>query len=224
MRCPNCGATNPDTAQWCGQCLARFDVPAADGQPQPQTPGSAASAAPAPGAAVASPAGDVTSSGGNFRRRGEEIEWACPACGEFNSIDLLQCTVCGTEFAAQFRTEPDDVERNWTQAMAMSAIVPGSGHIGIGRYGSGWARLVLFMAWLLGGVLLAAGGGSRATLAALPLFIGALVVWAVSLVDLTRLRAKQEELLIGRRLLWLVIGVLVLLGVAMFASLMPAAA
>lgn len=27
MKCPSCGARNPESARWCGQCLQRFDVP-----------------------------------------------------------------------------------------------------------------------------------------------------------------------------------------------------
>ena len=99
--------------------------------------------------------------------------------------------------------------------MAFSAIAPGAGHIAVGRYGSGWARLVLFLSWLVGALLMSSSGGARA---GVPLLLGAAVMWGGSLVDLRRLQEGQEELLVGRRLLWLVLGVLLLLGLTMVTS------
>lgn len=214
MRCPACGATNPDAAKWCGQCLARFDEPAPVAAPA--QPAAAAHSPAAADAAAPSPSG-------NFRRRGDEIEWACPSCGEFNSIDLQNCSVCGTGFVEQFRADEVQPERNWSQALLMSAVAPGAGHMAIGRYGSGVARLVLFLTWA-GGAIALAGGGGRALVAVAPLALGVVVVWAASLVDLYRLQQGEEELLVGRRLLWLVVGVLLLLGIGLFASLSTAGA
>lgn len=212
MRCPACGATNPDEAQWCGQCLRRFDrspadVPAADG------------AARSPAQAAAAPTPGTTSEG--FRRQGDELQWACPSCGQFNDIDDLHCVVCGTAFTERFRAaqEPEP-PRNWTAALALSAVAPGAGHMAVGRYGSGAARLILFLTWMAGALLLGVDGGAGAMLAVAPLLLGAVVVWAGTLVDLQRLSQAQEEFLVGRRLLVLVIAVLVLLGVGLLASAM----
>lgn len=203
MQCPACGATNPESAAWCGQCLARFDQPA-------PAPASAASPAPAQGTV------EPTSSEG-FRRVGDELQWACPQCGQFNSIDDVACVVCGTGFVERFRAaEEPEPPRNWNQALAFSALAPGAGHIAIGRYGSGWARLLLFVTWVIGAVLM--GGSGGAGRAVVPLLLGAAVVWGGSLVDLRRIQGGQEELLAGRRLLWLVLGVLLLLGVALVTS------
>jgi hypothetical protein len=168
------------------------------------------------------PASAVTGDGA-FRRQGDDIEWACPACGQFNSIDLLRCATCGTGFVEQFRSEDADEPRNWQQAFAMSAVAPGAGHIAIGRYGTGLSRLLLFLTWILGAILLVGGGGRRAMVAVLPLLLGAVVVYVATLVDLRRLERGQDELLVGRRLLWLVLGVLGLLGVALVTTLMAAA-
>ncbi len=104
----------------------------------------------------------------------------------------------------------------------MSAFAPGAGHLAVGRYGSGWARLLLFVVWAVGAVMLS-GAGARALGAIAPLLLGVVIVWVGSLVDLQRLQRGQEELLAGRRLLWLVIGVLLLLGIGFFVSLMGAA-
>ena len=45
IRCPNCGALNAESAEWCGQCLQRFRAPEPP-PPPPPPPGST----PAPGA------------------------------------------------------------------------------------------------------------------------------------------------------------------------------
>ena len=213
MRCPACGATNPDSAAWCGQCLHRFDAePAAT---QASTPAPAATPAAAAQPAGTRGAAQATSEG--FRRVGDELQWACPECGQFNSIDDPACVICGTAFVDRFRTEePPEPPRNWNQAFLLSAVAPGAGHLAVGRYGSGWARLVLFFTWIAGAILM--GGNGGAGRAVLPLLLGAAVIWAVSLLDLRRLQEGRDELLVGRRLLWLVLGVLLLLGVALVSS------
>lgn len=154
-----------------------------------------------------------------FRRVGDELQWACPQCGQFNAIEDTTCVVCGTSFVERFRAdEAPPQPRNWNQALAMSAIAPGAGHLAVERYGSGLARLVLFLTWVAGAILLGGGGGGGSLRAVAPLLIGAFVLWAGSLVDLQRLRDGQDELLVGRRLLWLVLGVLGLLGLALVTS------
>ena len=205
MQCPACGATNPERAAWCGQCLTRFDQ-AAPASAVAQRPAASTS----PHEAVAPPSSE------GFRRVGDELEWACPQCGQFNSIDDVACAVCGTAFVERFRAAEEPAPpRNWNQALAFSAVAPGAGHIAIGRYGSGWARLVLFLSWLVGALLMSGSGGARA---GVPLLLGAAVMWGGSLVDLRRLQEGREELLVGRRLLWLVLSVLLLLGVTMVTS------
>lgn len=215
MNCPSCGATNPDTAQWCGQCLHRF------GQPSAPPPVNAPAVA-SPGTAPTEPSQATLSGDGAFRRTGDDIEWACSACGQFNSIDVLHCSVCGTGFADQFETPAAEVPRNWSQAFALSAVAPGAGHLAIGRYGSGTARLVLFLTWILGAILLV-GGGRRALIAVIPLLLGAVAVYAVTLADIRRLERGEAELLVGRNLLYLVLGVLGLLALGLITSLVAVA-
>lgn len=135
----------------------------------------------------------------------------------------MNCAVCGTGFAEQFREEQPEPSRNWTQVIALSAIAPGAGHLAIGRFGSGASRLLLFLGWTLGALLLAGSGGRRAVIAITPLVLGVVIIWAGSIIDLYRLQHGAAELLAGRRLLWLVIGVLALLGIGLFTSLLAAA-
>lgn len=207
MRCPSCGAANPESAQWCGQCLRRFDEEPADhaAHPPPSESEAGASAEAPPSTAA-------------FRREGDDVQWACSACGQFNSIELSSCAVCGTAFVDRFRSDDPEPPRNWPQALLLSMIVPGAGHLAVGRYGSGLSRVLLFATWALGAVMLLGGTGRQAGVAVMPLVLGAFVLWIGSLVDIYRLQRGEEELLVGRRLLWLVVGVLLLLVLGLFAS------
>ena len=221
MRCPACGASNPETAGWCGQCLAVFTPPAAGGS-QPPTARPPADPHEVPGASGASavqPAERADLTGG-FRTHEGRIEWPCLACGSFNPIDVFACAVCGTPMADRFAPDTPERQVNWSAALALSALAAGAGHLAAGRYGTGSARMFLYVLWLLGGVVVAADGG-RAWLAAAPLLLGATALWLGSLVDVTRLQRGQAELLGGRALLWLVVGVtglLLLAGLGAFAG------
>lgn len=203
MRCPACGATNPEGASWCGQCYTSFTA-----SPEPAQP---AEPGQAPG-----PAAEPSTSG--FRKRGDALEWQCPRCDAYTSVEQLDCQVCGTPLAARYDVDTDETEHNWSAAMALSAVVPGAGHLAVARYGAGAARLLLFTVWLVGGLLLTASGGAGAIPAAAPLYLGAFVLWAGSLVDLHQLQRGDRELLAGRTLLWLVVSVIILSMIGMFAA------
>lgn len=208
IRCDACGATNGETADWCGQCYAPLGTAA--GQAPAPEPASAEGVG-AGGAAV----GQVGEPAEGFRRRGGTVEWECPACGEWSTMETLACRVCETPLSARWlRAEPDDtmpatgrLDEPWTLAFALSAVVPGAGHIGLRHYGSGLARAVLFAVWLMGGVALLIAGGA---LAGAPLLLGAGVLWAGSLLDVAALRAGRREVLGGRSLLWVVVAVVLL--------------
>ncbi len=219
MRCPACAATNPDSAAWCGQCYTSLRPPADErtAPAEERAPAAAPATPQAPRPPVGVGTTDTLTTPG-FRRRGDELEWACPTCGTYSSIDVLTCDVCGTGFAERFGAPAPAAAPNWQTATALSAVAPGAGHLAVGRYGSGFARLLLFTGWLLGGTLLAGAGGGRPLLSAGPLLLGALVVWAASLVDLQRARRGEAELLTGRPLLWLVVGVVVLTMLGIFAT------
>lgn len=200
MRCPQCGASNPADAVWCGQCyadLARRPPPAARDAPGPD---------PAP-----------ASAGEGFRRRGETVEWACPACGQWTSVDSLRCRVCATPLSARYEQVAEPVEQPWTTALLLTAVLPGMGHVAVGRYGQGFARVMLFVVWLGGALALTRAGGG-AGWAAAPLYLGAGVLWAGSLADVAALRRGGRELLGGRTLLWLVVGVLGLSGLGVLGA------
>lgn len=225
MRCPACGASNPERAQWCGQCYERLgdtSPPAPEAAPAPDastavplvTPGADGLPLPpgaAPGPQPGSPAADPAAlARRGLRKRGDELEWECVTCGEFNPMERMECTVCSTPFTARFSPPAkEEPERDWSTALLLSAVLPGGGHIAVGRHGSGIARALLYAVWLGGGLVLGLGAGAIAVAA--PLLLGALVLWGGSMVDLLRLREGQDEVLAGRVLLWLVVGVTVLL-------------
>lgn len=215
MRCPRCGATNPDGAAWCGQCYGALADDDVEPAPTPTAPGAAV---PSPDAGIPSepagpkPADRSPSSEHGFRTVDGQIQWTCVACGEHNPIDLLSCGVCGTSLGARYARPPAEPSaQEWTTALALSAVLPGAGHMAVGRVGTGVARALLFTVWALGGVLLLVGGG-RGALAAVPLVLGAVALWGGTLWDVAALRAgRRQQLWSGRPLLWLVVGVTVLL-------------
>lgn len=214
MRCGACGASNPETARWCGQCLAPIVTPS----PEPGEPDARPTAGDEP------PARTPGASSEGFRRAGDTLEWACPACGEWTPIEVLECRVCATPLSARWlraeRPQPADTRfgEPWAVAFLLSVVVPGAGHIGLRRYGTGVGRAVLYAVWLAGGVGLLAAGGRQAAMAAAPLLAGALLLWGASLADLQALRAGRRELLAGRVLLWLVVAVIGLSVVGIFAA------
>jgi hypothetical protein len=252
MRCQQCAASNPDAASWCGQCFASFAEPPAVAQPtsQPEAeqptedhasvmsqvgaarPGPARARTSQPGVTLPDGAdaeqsdaeADVTEvSATGFRRRNGELEWLCVTCGQFNSVDLVSCAVCGTSMAARFEQPEERVEpSSWGAAFALSALLPGTGHYLAGRLGSAFARGLLYVIWLVGGLLLLLTAGRIAVIAAAPLFLGAFVVWAGTLYDLSALQRDDREVLAGRVLLWVVVGVTAMLLLAAFAGAMQA--
>lgn len=204
MRCPGCGATNSDRASWCGQCYTTL-------APQRQAPAPTAGPAAGPGVtAQQSVSGALRTRG--FRRDPDGgLQWACARCGQYSALDDLRCGVCGAGIAERYEPPGPTPTANWGAALALSALLPGAGQLALGRYGTGVARCLLFVVWLLGAAALTAAG---AGVAGAPLWLGTVALWAASVLDVLRLRQGQPELLAGRALLWLVVAVTLLLVVA----------
>lgn len=228
IACPTCGASNPEAAAWCSQCYARLG--------QPQEPDSTASPslsplppsqeprsqepqsqAPPEGSAGRAPA-EVRD---GFRHTDGRLEWACVQCGTYNAIEADACTACGTPMLARY-AEPERAPEDYARAYRASALLPGAGHYRLGQQGPGLARAVLFVVWILGALVLLLGA-ERGGFAAAPLLLGALIVYVGTLVDIGKLEAGREELLAGRAMLWLVIGITVLLLVGAFFGARPPA-
>lgn len=249
LRCPACGARNPASAAWCTQCFQSFASNEV-GADEPDTPAPGATDAagastaiahpPAagehpPGAGAATPTDGAASRAGapdddlvdasarDVRTRDGEVEWRCATCGGWNALTASVCTACGA--ARQGFGEPAAAteirtDREPAVVIGASVLLPGAGHLLMGRVGTGIARLLLALLWALGGVAMLAGdAGGAAQLPAMVLFVGALAVWIGSVLDARSLvMGSSAEVLGSRVLLWLVVGVTVALVAALLLT------
>lgn len=236
--CADCGARNAEGAPWCTQCYTPFGSPRAEredagrraeleetGQAEVDagpTPDVAGTPAPAASRAVSQPsageaAGDRPAQGTSaeqrdIRQRSDgEIEWRCATCESWNALEASACVACGAPRRG-FGSGPDEPAEHLDEdrLVAATILLPGLGHLRAGRMGSGIARAVFAVGWLVGGLLLllAAAKAGAAYLAAVPLLAGAAAVWVLSLMDVRSLaRGEDRERLDGRALLWLMAGV-----------------
>lgn len=216
-RCLNCGASNPESAQWCSLCLERFDKPA----PEPE-PGAQHTAAPAtPAASSAGRTPDYSA----FKVTEEGIKWICPTCSTPNDLDLPACTACGTTFADAVRPKPTRIERDPGTVALFSLFLPGAGHAYMGMWGQAVARGVLWL-WVLlvaiVGLLDKEVPGSL--IMALLFGLAAFALWGITAHDAYREAIDNPDavLLQGRRFLYVVLGLLAVLFLVMFMSLMSA--
>lgn len=204
MRCPGCGALNPDTAAWCGQCYQDLAVAPTQGSPPPDGP-----------AAVPAGAGR----GRDVREVDGRLEWRCRACDSWNALEAPDCGGCGaprTGFG-EFGRPPVHSGRAWPSSwlLGLTVVAPGLGHILAGRLGTGLARLTLTLVWLTGAIGII-GAADAVPFAGVVLIMGVAAVWVASILDMRLLLAGEPaQTLDARRLLWLVVGVTVVLLVAM---------
>ncbi|MGH3442237.1 MAG: hypothetical protein ACRDUY_09380 [Nitriliruptorales bacterium] len=235
MRCPRCGARNPDDAAWCSQCYARLgdiaeepsDEERAEEQdavgPESHTAATTADEPAAPDEDEAGAAPDVVEGEpppdgppvrrGDVRRTADgTLEWRCGRCDTWNPLSEDRCGVCWGTFADTVRGHVEDevAPRDPASILAASVVLPGLGHAMLGRTGQAVVRGGTYLLWLLGGVLLLVGGrGSGLTLPALPLLSGAAVLLVLTVHDVSVVqRGGGTELLSVRAFLWLVVAVL----------------
>lgn len=217
MRCPACGAHNTDRAEWCGQCYAPLrETPAPVHEPT-REPVDDATAPPEPSEPARDrvspePASTVVGTDARFRHTDEGIDWRCARCEHWNPIERRTCSTCGAAFTETMDAaeDGDGAGARFGESIVTVATgaLPGLGHILLGATIDGAARLVTYVLWLAGGVLMLVEaidtGGP--VLPSLPLLLGAAVVWIASLVDVVNLaRGRQQQVLRPRVLLWLVV-------------------
>lgn len=148
---------------------------------------------------------------GRFRRSAEGLEWACQLCREWNPLERTTCRVCGTGFGQQpgaVEASPPDVEP--AVLAGASVLLPGAGHVLLGRTAEGVTRLLLAVVWATGGLALLRGAlaSGRPVLPALPLLLGWVVLAVASTNDaLVHGGVRGRVLLEPRVLLWLVVAV-----------------
>lgn len=210
MRCPACGARNRPDAAWCTQC---YEPTTAEARRTGVAAGErGVPAADAPPAATRD-VGDGDVRDRDVRDRDGEVEWRCGACGTWSPLLAPTCAGCGTPRTGFGEAPPRrDVHVGAGAVLVASGLLPGLGHVLAGRLGTGLARALLFVLWAAGGLVLLRGTGGAA--GGTVLVLGALVVWAASLVDVTRLDTAHPPLLGPRRLGMLVLVVTSVLLVA----------
>lgn len=231
MRCPHCAARNAESAEWCTQCYARLRTPDAatpaaatlparpEADARPSTP-----VGSPPTEAKADPIPGVSSATGARFRHGEDgIDWRCERCESWNPIEHDRCTVCGHALSGALTSARDggDREVDETMVVAASVLLPGAGHLLLGRVGPGVLRALLYALWLGGGFLLlrAAAASGQTVLPAVPLLVGALVVLACSVTEAQQTATGNDlTLLTPRVTLWLVVAVVGLLMVSFLAA------
>jgi len=191
-RCPSCGALAGADAEWCGQCYAALEAPRAVKQAKVE-------AAP--------------------RRSDGEATWPCPVCGNPNPIDMNLCAACATPFARLFQEPERLAEIDPKTAALWSLLFPGLGQWKCGRSLDGIARMVAFLVpfgtMLLLLVSRLGRGGLGSTTLLFSLFLMAcLVAWSTSAIDAYRAASGVGPLIAPRKLLWGLVG-LILVAVAL---------
>jgi TM2 domain-containing membrane protein YozV len=233
MRCPDCGARNADAAAWCTQCYRRLEGPTTasavapaevgTGERRPShvaTPsGDDHAAVPTPPSTPPPiPATARAAAERDIRVDGDQVEWRCARCAGWTPLEQPSCAACGsarvgftpTAAAAATARAPTG-----SAPLVASALLPGLGHLLVGRPGSGVARILLWLLWAGGAGLTLVSVGVTST--ALVLALAASALWAITLQDLSRLADGRPQVLTGRVLAWSVVGVtaaLVLSGLA----------
>jgi hypothetical protein len=226
VRCPGCGARNPDTSAWCTQCYAAMDptagpvtAPATSTPSAPQA-GQATAESPSPDLA-APPAAPPSAATRDVRQRGETVEWRCGRCDGWTVLERGTCGTCGAPRAGFGASVSPRTARALEPgaALAASLVVPGAAHLVTGRLGSGIARVVLGLGWLLVALLTWGGSDGPLPVVAVVFLVGAAIVYVATLVDAWHLgRAASRELLRPRVLTVLVATVTVAAVLAMAVS------
>lgn len=207
----------------------------ATGQPTDQPTGDASDpAASAPSArtssdvtGAAAPGPAATPSGGrtdrDIREIDGQVEWRCPTCTSWVALEDPVCATCGAArvgFGDPATPSADGSDVAEQVVLGASAVLPGAGHFLTGRVGSGVTRAALFLLWAVGGLwwIVSTQDGRSPGIV---LLVGAVVLWAATLVDANAITKGQSSEPFGvRGLLWTVVGVtgLLMLMVAFAAA------
>lgn len=219
VRCPSCGASNPSDAQWCGQCLKRFEAP-----PPPPAVDQAPAAPPAPAGAAPTETTPAVRPGverGAFRSTEEGIFWQCSSCENENRLEEQACTVCGTAFAQSIKPPaPERPQRDPGTTAIVSLCFPGAGHAYLGMWPQAVARGVISVWVALMTLFFAIGGKGGSAPVAMLFGATAFGLWLTAAHDAYR-EANGETaqvLLHGRRFTYVVLSLLMLLLASLFLT------
>ncbi|MFT5222614.1 MAG: ribosomal protein L40E [Glaciecola sp.] len=215
MNCPECNAHNPERATFCSLCHTNFAAPAAVEFEAPLPP----DAGPPTSGASATALHD------RFRKTDGGFDWRCERCQQWSPLQATTCRVCSQPFREAFAEQkpPPIPDASDAMVLALTALLPGLGHIATGRTGIGVSRLMLYLVFALGAAMLQlqAAQTTASAVAVIPLALGALVVWISTMLDARSVTLGSERTVLpSRAYLWLLVAVFVLtLGSAMPAVL-----
>lgn len=210
VRCPACGGLNPPSADWCGQCLRRFGP---ESSPAAQLEAAASEVVSAPTLQTRARANEEIRKGA-FLAGGGVVAWLCALCSTANDLDARSCTACGASFASTVSPPTERPQRDPNSVALYSLLLPGAGYAHLHLWGQAIARASIG-AWVTSVALLAVIGGSVALAAAFG--AAALGLWVVGAHD-AYWAAKNDDrraILGGRRWLYLTIGLVAILFLAL---------
>jgi hypothetical protein len=176
----------------------------------------------------------------SIRRVGEDLLWACPQCELENPMEASVCARCQTPFASLLVAEQaaDRALPPPNTILLSALLLPGLGHIRLGRAAEGIARLILFL-WAAGlglMMLLSLGGGEAADASVVTttpapsgspgaivavgaLFIASAIgIWGVSAMDAMRLARGDDDQILKPRVLLIGTIVLTVLSIGAFIA------
>ena len=219
-RCPNCGGLVGPDAEWCTQCFARLDQPAAAEAGQEVPPPAATE--PAPNGQEASEEGapefvhlgPQTGIGAGLHAKGEAIVWDCAVCGTENPLEAAACSACGTPFGQIFKEPEEGPSVDPGRAATWSLFFPGAGHFLAGLKGEGFARGIVFLFSLLLGLFsigpVRAGSGMAYTFMMVVSLGFAAGIYVTSTADAGRAARGDPQILPMRALLYGAVGLIFL--------------
>ena len=152
---------------------------------------------------------------GVFRVSDEGIKWKCSVCDHENALDLQYCAVCGAAFAEAIKPKEEPrPQRDAGMAAMISLFMPGAGHAYLGLWPQAITRAVVSL-WVLVVVLAGLLQGDIPGSNALAITFGAVAfaLWVIAAHDAYREAQGEarQAILKGRRFLYLVMGLLILL-------------
>jgi ribosomal protein L40E len=213
LRCPECGASNPAGAGWCGQCLRRFDAePASE----------ARAAQPSIVSSIRTTAGGPVV----HAREGEEPVWSCPACDTENPLSSDACSRCGSAFTSFFPREPEHAgaRASAKAAIAFTAVLPGAGHWVYRDVPAAIARSLLYV-WSVGIAILLlarppAAGRALVRGIGVCFALTAAGLWLISMLEVMRLgEGDRRPLIPPKALTWLTAGMSALLFLGLLGAI-----
>lgn len=149
------------------------------------------------------------------------ITWKCTRCDTENPLEATVCSVCGTTFADSIRPPAERPNRDPNTVALYSLFFPGAGHWYLGLKAAAVARGIVSL-WVVLIALLAAVAGQA--LMAVTFALVAFALWGVAAHDAYReARGEAKSVLLkGRSFVYVVLGLLFLVGVLLVTAALRA--